>query len=129
MMSTRLRVDEPFGKPMKLGGDINSRFGTTARPCHRWADIDLLIGSQEVSGSLDLWKASRSTVDVSSTISRKLEGALTRTGQESGAYLSADGKVLIFESRDTMVWEKRTCITVLAKVRIGRFAGRFRLAR
>lgn len=98
-MCSRTLIDKPFSKPIKLGGNLNSSDWETC-PALSADGLTLFFSSSRPGGEgdFDLWQATRA--DTASEFGNVVNlGPVVNSPQrDSGAHLSADGLVLLFES-------------------------------
>ncbi|HEX4130988.1 MAG TPA: protein kinase [Pirellulales bacterium] len=94
----RKSLEEPFGKGVSLGPEVNS----DAEETHPWLSADgltLLFSTNRAAGRSDLWQATRKSRSEPFGPAASLgEPVNSTTGGRYGGALSADGLVLIFGS-------------------------------
>ena len=98
-MSTRSQASGVFGKPVKLGSEINSPVWETCPALS--ADGLTLIFSSRRPGSLgdfDLYQTTRASTSAEFGNVTNLGPTINSPARDSGAHLSSDGLVLLFES-------------------------------
>ncbi|MBL8817155.1 MAG: protein kinase [Planctomyces sp.] len=99
-MCTRTHVSEPFGNPVRLGSDINTAAWESC-PALSPDGRTLIYTSFRLDGrpgDTDLWEATRLNPNLEFGNSRRLGPPINSPAEDTAAYLSSNGLVLLFES-------------------------------
>ncbi len=98
-MSTRSKENGVFGTPIRLGDDINTPQSETC-PSLSADGLTLSFSSSRPGGqgNLDLYQATRTSTSAEFGNVTNLGPTINSPSQDTGAHLSSDGLVLVFES-------------------------------
>jgi len=117
-VTTRATVSDPWDPPVKLGSPVNSAY-TDGTPSISYDGLTLYFSSWRPPGlgSLDLWRATRETIDDQWAAPTHLGPTINSSALDWSPSISADGLLLIFcsdRSREigkTDLWMTRRSTT------------------